>query len=204
MLAVELRDGGRIGRIPCTLRREMQQVSAVGVKKNQGIDRRAAVGLSVSRNVVLPQTWRYPNAVIGSMRARSNSAPARPHIDLFSAFNRLIWPSICPTAPGLRHGIGHRPDVLANSASEPLHCIDPGMPRVAEPTLQFCPADTSKQASESHRKVPHCCKIRRRAFQDINLPRVGGILTCLFPYGHDVRSPCDRLLSKHNTMASWV
>jgi thiamine pyrophosphate-dependent acetolactate synthase large subunit-like protein len=30
----------------------------------------------------------------GSIRARSSSVPARPYIDRFSVFSRLIWPSV--------------------------------------------------------------------------------------------------------------
>jgi hypothetical protein len=49
----------------------------------------------------LAQSWCYDVVAIGRMRARSNSAPARPYIARFRALSRLIWPSVCPLLQGV-------------------------------------------------------------------------------------------------------
>ena len=49
----------------------------------------------------LAQSWCYNVVAIGSMRARSNSVPARPYIERLGALSRLIWPSVCPLLQGV-------------------------------------------------------------------------------------------------------
>jgi hypothetical protein len=72
-----------------------------------------------------------------------------------------------PVAPGLRHGVPHRLQVLAYCLRKTLHRIDPRRARIDQPTVQPLRHSTAKQASKPHRQAPHCCELGGRRFQRI-------------------------------------
>ena len=73
-----------------------------------------------------------------------------------------------PVAPGLRHSVPHRLQVLAYRLRKTLHCVDPRRARIDQPSVQPLFRSTAKQASKPHRQAPHRCELGGRRFQRID------------------------------------
>jgi hypothetical protein len=106
----------------------------------------------------------------GSIRAFSNSGPARPYIARLRGLRRLIWPSACPLLPGQLDGVVDGIKVPAEDASEPHDRNEVGVDRIVDPCIQWCRSLAAKDAVEAHRQASHLGKRLRSLLQGIDLP----------------------------------
>src|ERR1700733_731780 len=100
--------------------------------------------ISFSPQEGLIDSWCKSLSYNGIIRARSNSTPARPYGSL-EGFQSVDLSFGLPVAPGLRHSVAHRLQVLAYRLRKTLHRVDPRRARIDQPSVQPLRRSTAKQ-----------------------------------------------------------
>src|SRR3984957_13577888 len=117
----------------------------------------------------LIDSWCKSLSYNGVIRARSNSTPARPYMARLRGLQSVDLSFGLLVAPGLRHSVPHRLQVLAYRLRKTLHRVDPRRARIDQPSVQPLRRSTAKQASKLHRQAPHRCELGGRGFQRIDV-----------------------------------